>query len=199
MIMSDRGKLIVISGPSGVGKSTITKKVAERIGAVISVSATTRKPSAKEQDGEDYYFLSREEFEKLIRDDKLLEYAEYMGNYYGTLRDVVEGHLSSGRDVILEIEVNGAKQVDKKFSDAIIIYLLPPSDDVLLDRLKGRARDDEETIKRRFENAKREISQAKASGIYKYWVINDEIGRAVEEIIDIIQKEKRGETNDRSS
>ncbi len=189
--MSVRGELIVISGPSGVGKSTVTKKVAEKIGAVISVSATTRRPSPKEQEGRDYYFLSREDFERLIKEDKLLEYAEYMGNYYGTLRDVVEKHLSAGKDVILEIEVNGAKQVDKKFSDAIIIYLLAPDDEALLRRLEGRGRDDEETIRKRFENAKKEISLAKSSGIYKYWVVNEDLEKTVDEIVRIIHQEKK--------
>ncbi len=198
--MKERGRLIVISGPSGVGKSTITKRVADKLGAVISVSATTRQASEKEENGRDYYFLSREEFERLIREGKLLEYAEYMGNYYGTLSEVVESHLSSGKDVILEIEVQGGKQVDKKFSDVIMIYLLPPSDDELMERLKGRGRDDEETIRRRFENAQMEIKEAKESGVYKYWVVNDSLDRAVEEIIGIIEKEKRGEhNNDRST
>ena len=139
-----KGKVIIISGPSGVGKSTLIKRVAERLGAVVSVSATTRRPGPAERHGEHYYFYSRQDFETLRREDRLLEWAEYLGNYYGTPRDPVEQALNRGTDVILGIETRGAKEVVKIFPDAIIICLSPPSDEELERRLRDRARDDEE-------------------------------------------------------
>ncbi len=183
------GNLIIISGPSGVGKSTVIRRLAQRIGAKISVSATTRPPGPQEKNGVDYYFYSRSEFEELIRAGKLLEYAEYLGNFYGTPSEPVEKTLQAGTDVILGIEVQGAKEVAKKFKDAIIICLCPPSDDELARRLRDRARDDEASIARRIANAKREIAMAKEAGIYKYWVVNDHLDRAVDEIVSVCKQE----------
>ncbi len=183
------GRLIIISGPSGVGKSTLIQMLAQRINAKISISATTRPPSPQEQHGVHYYFLSRPEFETMIRQDKLLEHAEYLGNFYGTPREPVEQALQAGTDVILGIEVKGAKEVAKKFPDAIIICLCPPSDEELARRIRSRARDDEAAIARRIDNAKREIAQAKEAGIYKHWVVNDQLDRAVDEIVSICKQE----------
>jgi guanylate kinase len=183
------GKLIIISGPSGVGKSTVIRRLAERTGAKISISATTRPPGPQEKNGLHYYFYSRAEFETLIREKKLLEYAEYLGNFYGTPRQPVEQALQAGTDVILGIEVQGAKEVVKSFKDAIIICLCPPSDEELARRLRNRARDDEASIARRIANAKREIAMAKEAGIYKYWVVNDQFEQTVDEIISVCKQE----------
>lgn len=188
-----KGRIIVISGPSGVGKSTVARLVADKLGAKVSVSATTRPASPKEVAGRDYYFMSRDEFERLIKEDRFVEYAEYMGNYYGTLKDEVESAIDSGRDVILDIEIDGAKKVAKLYPDAIMIYLLPPDDEVLYERLKARARESEDVIERRFKNAKEEIMKAKGAGLYRYWVVNDTLDRTVDEIVSIINKERAQE------
>lgn len=183
------GRLIIISGPSGVGKSTVIQELARRLGARISISATTRPPGPQEQDRVHYYFLSRPEFEQWIRDDKLLEHAEYLGNFYGTPREPVEEALAAGQDVILGIEVQGAKKVVKKIPHAIIICLSPPSDEELMRRLRDRARDDEATIARRFANAKRELALAREAGIYRHWVVNDDLTRTIGEIVNICKQE----------
>jgi len=184
-----KGKVIIISGPSGVGKSTLIKRVAERLGAVVSVSATTRRPGPAERHGEHYYFYSRQDFETLRREDRLLEWAEYLGNYYGTPRDPVEQALNRGTDVILGIETRGAKEVVKIFPDAIIICLSPPSDEELERRLRDRARDDEASIARRVANARKELALARESGIYRHWVVNDVLDRAVDETVSICKQE----------
>jgi len=184
------GKLIIISGPSGVGKSTVIKLLAKRLGAKISISATTRQPSAQEKNGVDYYFLSLPEFQTMIREEKLLEHAEYLGNFYGTPRQPVDQALQAGTDVILGIEVKGAKEVAKKFPDAIIICLCPPSDEELARRIKTRARDDEATIARRLENARQELRQAKEAGIYQYWVVNNQLEQTIDELVNICKQER---------
>ena len=184
-----KGRVIVISGPSGVGKSTVIKNVAQRLGAKISVSATTRKPGPAERHGVDYYFYSREDFDKLARENRLLERTEYLGNGYGTPRDPVEQALNQGTDVILGIETQGAKEVVKIFPDAIIICLSPPSDEELERRLRDRARDDETSIARRVANARKELALVRESGIYRHWVVNDVLDRAADEIVSICKQE----------
>lgn len=189
--MSRTGRLIVISGPSGVGKGTVGKRLAERIDAEVSTSATTRPPGPQEKDGREYYFKSKNEFERMIGDGELLEHAEYLGNYYGTpVKPVLEA-LDAGRDVILEIEVEGGKQVANRLSGAIMIFLLPPSDAELRSRLEGRSRDAPAEIDRRLANARREIELGKRAGVYDHWVVNDNVDRAVDEIKRILDARRK--------
>lgn len=184
------GGLIVISGPSGVGKSTIVRQLVDRLKATVSVSATTRPKSEQEVDKENYYFVSADEFKRMIRDDELLEWAEYLGNHYGTPRKPVMSALGRGEYVVLEIEVEGGKQVARGSPDAIMIYLLPPDDTALRGRLEGRSRDEADQIARRFANAQHEIVQAREAGVYQHWVVNDQVDRAVDEIVTIVTGEE---------
>jgi len=183
-----RGLLAVISGPSGVGKTTIAHAVKERLGAVFSVSATTRPRSHQEQDGVDYHFLSQERFKSMIDAGELLEYAQLFGEeFYGTPRRPVEEALAAGRLVILDIDVQGALQVRRSTPGAFMIFILPPSDEELLRRLHGRGRDSEQAIRRRFEEAKREINLAEASGAYDAFVVNDDLKTAQESASRLIE------------
>lgn len=186
--MKKKGILIVLSGPSGVGKGTVRKVAFSRKDAKFeySISVTTRKPREGEVDGVDYFFKSREEFESLIEQGKLLEYAEFVGNYYGTPVDYVRETLDAGKDVFLEIEVQGAKQVREKFPDGLFIFLMPPSLDELESRIIGRGTESVELIKDRMEAARKEIE---LTSMYDYIVENDDVERAVDRIFSIIQAE----------
>jgi guanylate kinase len=186
--MKEKGILIVLSGPSGVGKGTVRKAIFSRPDTTFeySISATTRKPREGEVDGVDYFFKTKEEFEQLIREGKLLEYAEYVGNYYGTPLDYVTKTLESGKDVFLEIEVQGAKQVREKFPDGLFIFLMPPSLDELKKRITARGTESVELIRNRLEAAKKEIE---LTSMYDYIVENDDVERAVEKIYAIVQAE----------
>lgn len=180
------GKLVIISGPSGVGKSTICGRVVERLDAVLSVSATTRPKAAGETEGVNYIFLSKDEFEDRIRRDDFLEYAEVFGYYYGTPRQPVEAALNEGRAVILEIDVQGALQVKKQRPDVLMIFILPPRTDVLRERMDTRGRGEEgENRKNRLQTASREI--AAAWQYYDHMVVNDDLEQAVQEVIAIIE------------
>ncbi|WP_322182701.1 guanylate kinase [Neglectibacter caecimuris] len=186
--MAEKGLLVVISAPSGGGKGTILKELfAQNENLRLSVSATTRAPRPGEEHGKQYYFLSREEFEALIAQGRMLEHAEYVGNYYGTPRDPVEEWLSQGRDVVLEIEVQGGAQVKKLMPECVSIFILPPSMKVLGERLRGRGTETEETVQKRLATARREIPQARE---YDYLVFNDRLEDAVEEILAILRAEK---------
>ena len=188
MKLNQRGLLIVISGPSGVGKGTVRKALFEMPEQefVYSVSMTTRKPREGEVDGVDYYFVSKEVFEQQIKDGNLLEYAEFVGNYYGTPKDKVEEQLNKGKEVILEIEVNGAQQVREKLKDAVFIFLVPPTRQALYDRLKSRGTENDDKIKARIAKADREFKLAHQ---YDYIVVNDEVHNAADRIMAIIRSE----------
>lgn len=179
-----KGTLIVLSGPSGVGKSTvISELLSEREDIHFSVSYTTRSPRVGEADGVSYCFVSKEEFEGMIQRGELLEYAQYVDNYYGTSLKVIEDKLDAGVDVLLEIEVQGAATVKQKCPDAVLIFVIPPSFEELSRRLHGRATDAEEVIQERLERAMVEYKQIPQ---YDYLVINDSVPNATQEILSIL-------------
>lgn len=186
--MIDRGLLIVLSGPSGVGKGTVRKAIFEQEENDLeySISMTTRKAREGEIDGIDYFFRTKEQFEDLIEKDGLLEYAEYVGNYYGTPLDYVNQTLASGRDVFLEIEVQGALQVRKKMPEGIFIFLTPPGLVELKSRIVGRGTDESSVIESRMEKAVEEINLMQH---YDYAVENDKVEKAVTKIKNIIECE----------
>ena len=180
--------LVVLSGPSGAGKDTVLNNLlAKNKNIRISTSATTRSPREGEVDGEDYYFISNEEFVQLISKDGMLEYAEYCGNYYGTPYDQVESWLCKGRDVVLEIEVKGGAQVMKRCPDAVSIFIIPPSLKELEMRLKNRATEPDKIIEKRLNIAREEINAAKD---YNYIVVNDTVEQCATDICNIIVSEK---------
>jgi guanylate kinase len=183
-----RGLLVVISGPSGAGKTTIARSMERRFDdAVLSVSATTRPQATKDRDGVDYHFLTEEEFLRREAAEEFLETAVYAGNRYGTLRAPVEKALAEGRLVILEIDVQGAIQIKDRMPDAFGVFILPPSEQALLDRLRARKREAEEIIQKRFAVAQREIETARSSDVYDAFVTNDLLERAIEETAERIE------------
>ncbi|MED3552245.1 guanylate kinase [Cytobacillus praedii] len=186
--MQEKGLLIVLSGPSGVGKGTVRKEIFSQPDTAFeySISMTTRSPREGEVDGVDYFFKSREEFEALIEQDKLLEYAEFVGNYYGTPVDYVRETLEQGKDVFLEIEVQGARQVREKFPDGLFIFLVPPSLSELKNRIVTRGTETEDVINNRMTVAKEEIEMM---NLYDYVVENDQIERACDRIKSIVVAE----------
>ncbi|MFP4145852.1 MAG: guanylate kinase [Phycisphaeraceae bacterium] len=185
----DRGILLIISGPSGAGKTTITRAVEKEFAAVFSVSMTTRPQAEKDVEGVDYHFVSREAFDAARHENRLLEWAEVFGNFYGTPREPVEGALERGKVVLLEIDVQGAIQVKKNMPEAFAVFILPPSEEELLNRLRRRKREEEAVIQRRFAKARAEIQLARESGIYDAFVINDDLGVAIAETRELIEAE----------
>ncbi|UQZ87245.1 Guanylate kinase [Paenibacillus konkukensis] len=187
MTSKEKGILVVLSGPSGVGKGTVCKALRQCAPELIySVSATTREPRQGEVDGVNYFFKSREQFQKLIQEDQMLEWAEYVGNFYGTPRKFVEDTLNSGKDIILEIEVQGALKVKQKFPQGVFIFLLPPSMDELESRIVGRGTESEESIRSRMSVAMDEIRLLEH---YDYAIVNDRVELACSRIQSIIVAE----------
>ena len=185
--MSDagRGILTVVSGFAGSGKGTVMKKLIEgHDNYALSVSATSRKPRPGEEEGISYFFKTREEFEEMIRQDALLEYAEYVENYYGTPKDFVFSKMDEGKDVVLEIELQGAMQIKKKYPDTLLIFLTPPSADELYKRLKGRGTETDEDIAKRMKRASEEALCIKD---YDYLIINDNIDDCTRRVHEAIQ------------
>ena len=189
--MEHRGRLVVISGPSGAGKSTVIARLMQRRqNLCFSVSATTREPRPGELDGKDYFFVTRDAFDRMIAADALLEHAEYVGNCYGTPRDYVTQRIEEGIHVILDIEVQGATQVYQKMPDAIMIFLVPPSLRILESRLQGRGTDSPEKIRERLERALAEYSEAQNAGFYQYIIVNDDPEVAAMELDAILTAEQ---------
>lgn len=181
------GKLFLISGPSGVGKGTVCREIFKKdLNLYFSVSATTRTPRNEDKEGVTYFFKTKEEFERLIEDGAFLEWAQYNGNYYGTLKAPVLKNLNEGKNVILEIDVKGALQVMENYTDGVYIFIAPPDEKALFDRLKNRGSETDEEIERRLSAAKEEL---KLKDRYDYVVINDVVENAVLEIEKIINKE----------
>ena len=182
--MNQQGILVVVSGFSGAGKGTLMKELLKRYdNYALSVSATTRQPREGEKDGEDYFFVNREYFQQMIEEGRLVEYAQYVNHYYGTPRDYVEKKMAEGKDVILEIEIQGALKVKKRFPDALLIFVTPPSAGELRRRLVGRGTETIEVINARLRRAAEEAPGMEA---YDYLLINDEIDACVEQMHQLI-------------
>jgi len=188
MKLNENGLLVIISGPSGVGKGTVRKALFEMEGhdLVYSISMTTRLPREGEVDGVDYFFVSVEEFERRIKEGKFLEYAKFVGNYYGTPLDKIEEQLAKGKEVVLEIEVQGASQVRQKAPDGVFIFIAPPNKEALYKRLLRRGTENPKSILNRMDKADREFPLAHQ---YDYIVVNDEVTNAADRIIAIIRAE----------
>ena len=179
-----KGVLAVISGFSGAGKGTIMKELIKRYDYFLSVSATTRRPRDGEVDGKDYYFHTKEEFQQMIDQGELVEWAEYVGNFYGTPKKRVEEQLDQGRDVLLEIEMQGGMLVKQQFPDSLLIFISPPSAEVLKERIAGRGTESPEEIKRRLQRAVEEVKYMKD---YDYIIVNDDLEDAINKVNDLIR------------
>lgn len=181
---SSKGKIVIVSGPSGAGKSTVLAQVMAAVDKpYFSISATTRAPRPGEVDGVDYHYITREAFQEMIREDALLEYAEYVGNYYGTPKRPIYDHVAEGYTVFLDVEVQGYRQLRAKVPEALSVFIAPPSLEVLAQRLRSRGTETEEKIAGRLKTAEAEIALAPT---YDHVVVNDEVDRAAREILEIL-------------
>ncbi len=188
------GLLLAISGPSGVGKTTITRELERRLDGVFSVSATTRPRAPGEVDGRDYHFLTERQFEEMVDRGAFLEHAQvYSKHRYGTPREPVDRHLAHGRLVLLDIDVQGAILVRKTMSEALMFFILPPSDEELLLRLRHRGRESEAAIRRRFDEAKHEIELGMHCGVYDAQIVNDDLPQAIDEVCRLVQQRRATE------
>ena len=194
--MSDRGMLAVVSGFSGAGKGTLMKRLLEKYDCyALSVSATTRAPRDGEEHGREYFFHTKEEFEELILQDAFIEYAKYVDNYYGIPKSYVEKQLEAGKDVILEIEIQGALKVKEKLPDTLLLFVTPPSAEELKRRLEGRGTETPEVIASRLRRASEE---AKAMPLYDYILVNDDLETCVDQMHEIIQSQHNTVANNTS-
>ncbi len=192
--MMNKGLLIVVSGPSGAGKGTICRQLLNTASEIkLSVSITTRNPRVGEVEGENYYFVEKKEFEELIEQDDLLEYAQVYDNYYGTPRKYVMDHINQGKDVLLEIDIQGALQIKDKYPEGIFVFILPPSMQELKRRIIHRGSETEASLEKRFQSAFGEINYVKK---YDYCVVNDHLDQAVDQVRAIIKAEKCKVTKD---
>jgi guanylate kinase len=189
---SHPGQLVVLCGPSGVGKSTISTRLRDELGIRYAVSSTTRNERPEDDKGKEYDYITTDAFFRRLDNDEFLEYAQVYDDYYGTPKHPALDYLEAGKDVLLEIDVQGALQVRYQYPDALEIFILPPSRQTLLQRLNDRGRDSDEDINKRFRAARREISMAKGSRSFDYLVFNDDLERAVGEVINIIKNERAG-------
>ncbi|MDE7231321.1 MAG: guanylate kinase [Oscillospiraceae bacterium] len=186
--MNEKGLLFVVSAPAGCGKDTILNEAFKKTDkAGYAVSATTRAPREGEVNGVHYHFLTREEFEKKIAEKEVIEFTEYCGNYYGTLRKSVDDLISSGKDAILKIEVEGAMNIRRMFPEACLVFILPPSWEILEERLRGRGTESEETIAARLRQARTEVTFAEN---YDYLIVNDKLDEAVDDLLAVLRAEK---------
>lgn len=194
-MMKQKGVLAVVSGFSGAGKGTIMKALLEKYdNYALSISATTRDPRPGEEDGREYFFIKEEQFETMIKEDQLIEHARYVNHYYGTPRSYVEDRMAEGKDVILEIEIQGALNVKKKYPDAILIFVLPPSAMELKNRLTGRGTESDQVIKQRLTRASEE---AEGMELYDYILVNDRVDVCVEELHELIRSQHLRTGNNR--
>ena len=189
MNMSDQGILVVVSGFSGAGKGTLIKAMVEKYhNYALSISATTRKPREGEEEGREYFFVTRDHFETMIKEEQLIEYAQYVNNYYGTPRQYVFQQMADGKDVILEIEIQGALKIKERFPDALLLFVMPPSADELKRRLVGRGTETMEVIDQRLHRA---AEEAAGMTSYDYILINDKVDSCVEAMHQLIQAQHR--------
>ena len=183
--MNKKGILIILSGFSGVGKGTVVRRLlSDYDNYALSISATTRKPREGEEDGVSYFFKSKEEFEQMIKEDSFIEHARYVENYYGTPKAYVQEQLDAGKDVILEIEIQGALKVKEKYPDALMLFLVPPDAQTLKERLVGRGTETADVIHDRLERAAQE---AQEMGSYEYIIVNDDLDTCVNQVHELIQ------------